>query len=83
MIMRNISIILLILCVSALLAVEKQQLARLHYDGGGDWYNDSDTLPNLVQYLNENIHTVFSLEQAVVRPDDAELNNYPVMKMNG
>ncbi len=68
---------------SALLAVEKPQLARLHYSGGGDWYNDSDTLPNLVVYLNKTINTDFSIDQAVVKPSETKLYDYPFLFMTG
>jgi hypothetical protein len=62
---------------------DKLQLARLHYDGGGDWYNDSDTLPNIAQYLNDTINTSFSTVQAVVKPSDASLIDYPFIYMTG
>lgn len=62
---------------------ELPQLARLHYDGGGDWYNDPDTLPNLVRYVNSELNTNFSAVQAVVRPSDANLFDYPFIFMTG
>jgi hypothetical protein len=31
--------------LAALAAQTAPQLARMHYDGGGDWYNDPDMLP--------------------------------------
>ena len=68
---------------SPLLAFGKAQLARLHYSGGGDWYNDSDTLPNLVVYLNKTINTDFSIDQAVVKPSETKLYDYPFLFMTG
>ncbi|MBW6515994.1 MAG: DUF4159 domain-containing protein [Candidatus Cloacimonetes bacterium] len=62
---------------------EMPQLARLHYDGGGDWYNDPDALPNLVRYVNNTLNTNFSTVQAVVRPSDANLFDYPFIFMTG
>lgn len=64
-------------------ADNRHQLARLHYDGGGDWYNDPDTLPNLVKYINDNIRTNFSPIQAVVRPNEPNLFDYPFIFMTG
>ncbi len=78
-----LSIIVIIMITGSAGALEKQHLARLHFDGGGDWYNDSDALPNLVKYLNENIHTDFALEQAVVKPLDNDIFNYPFIFMTG
>jgi hypothetical protein len=59
------------------------QLALLHYDGGGDWYNDSDILPNLAQYLNKTIQKDFALEQAIVKPADSKLFEFPFVFMTG
>ena len=59
------------------------QLARLHYDGGGDWYNDPDTLPNLVRFVNPTLNSNFSTEQAVVRLTEANLFDHPFIFMTG
>ena len=75
-------LLLLILSISFCFA-EKSQLARLHYDGGGDWYNDSDTIPNIAEYLNETINTDFSLTQAIIRSADVNIFDYPFLFMTG
>ncbi|HHE38339.1 MAG TPA: DUF4159 domain-containing protein [Candidatus Cloacimonetes bacterium] len=80
---KKIVIILLIIAWVVLSASEKPQLARLHYDGGGDWYNDPDALPNLVKFLNKNINTDFSIEQAEVKPSDSKLFEFPFIYMTG
>ncbi|RLC48989.1 MAG: hypothetical protein DRZ79_06580 [Candidatus Cloacimonadota bacterium] len=74
---------ILLLASASLMAAEKPQLARLHYDGGGDWYNDPDTLPNIAKYLNKTIHTDFSEEQAIVKPADTKIFDYPFIYMTG
>lgn len=76
-------ILIFILIFGVLLAAEKPQLARLHYTGGGDWYNDPDIIPNLVEFLNKTLHTDFSLEQATVKPDASEIFDYPFIFMTG
>ncbi|MBN2460284.1 MAG: DUF4159 domain-containing protein [Candidatus Cloacimonetes bacterium] len=65
------------------LFAEHTKLARLHYDGGGDWYNDTDILPNIAEYLNRTIKTDFSLEQAIVKPADVQINDYPFIFLTG
>ena len=81
---RSLAILTVIVATFNLFANEnKAQLARLHYDGGGDWYNDPDTLPNLVKYLNTTIDTDFSTIQAVVKPSDSALFDYPFIFMTG
>lgn len=83
--MRKILLVLAIMVMisSTVLFAGKNKLARLHYEGGGDWYNDPDTLPNFVDFLNENLNTDFSSEQAVIRPSDNRLFDYPFVYMTG
>ena len=35
-------------------------ITRIHYDGGGDWYADPSSLPNMLQYLG--IHTNIAVD---------------------
>lgn len=75
-------IILLYLCFW--ISVEAQpQLARLHYSGGGDWYNDQDILSNIAHKLNATLHTDFSSDQAVVKPGDPAIFDYPFLFATG
>ena len=29
-------------------------IARIHYGGGGDWYADPSSLPNLLKFVSKN-----------------------------
>ena len=78
-----VSIGMLLLSSFTFALTEMPQLARLHYDGGGDWYNDPDALPNLVRYVNNTLNTNFSSVQAVIKPSDANLFDYPFIFMTG
>ncbi len=61
-----------------------QQIALLKYKGGGDWYaNITTSLPNLIRYSNQNIHTVIDEKPAVVTPDSQEIFNYPFIHLTG
>ncbi|MDP2172545.1 MAG: DUF4159 domain-containing protein [Candidatus Cloacimonadaceae bacterium] len=57
--------------------------ARLQYDGGGDWYNDPEVLPNLARYVNSLLNTNFPIDQAVVKASDAKLFEYPFVYLTG
>lgn len=85
--MRKIILLISFLfCISLLLGVgegNRIQLARLQYEGGGDWYNDPELLPNLAQFTNENINTAFSSDQATVKAADAKLYDYPFLFATG
>jgi len=82
--MRKILIIIIVLVICILNAFDSEhQIARLHYKGGGDWYNDQDTIPNIVEYLNSILNTNFSKIEAIVSPDDPKLFDFPFVFMTG
>ena len=31
------------------------KMAKLKYNGGGDWYGDRTALPNLIKFCNDNL----------------------------
>jgi len=80
--MKRLALLILFHCLFVL-APGNVRIARLHYDGGGDWYNDADTIPNLVIYLNSNLKTNLDEEQAIVKPSDSEIFDYPFVFMTG
>jgi hypothetical protein len=75
--------ILIIIMLSFGMRISAQKIALLKYKGGGDWYaNITTSLPNLIKFANENIHT--TIEKAdVVTPDSPEIFNYPYIHMTG
>ncbi len=82
--MKKLLLIIMVLVFSTLPAIEEEhQIARLHYKGGGDWYNDQDTIPNIAEYLNKTLNTRFSKIQVIVSPDDPKLFEYPFVFMTG
>jgi hypothetical protein len=59
-------------------------LARLKYGGGGDWYSNPTSLPNLARALAERTAIpVAQRREAQVAPLDEELFTYPLIYMNG
>lgn len=58
-------------------------IARLKYDGGGDWYSDPTSLPQLISFTNQQIGTNIAEEPARVEPGSPELFNYPLVYMTG
>src|SRR5262245_4572692 len=60
------------------------KIALLKYNGGGDWYANLETsLPNLIRFCNENLHTNIDPEQGIVEVGSQELFNYPFVHMTG
>jgi len=59
------------------------RLGRLHYGGGGDWYANPTSLPNLARALREELGMEVELEEGRVAPLDDELFDYPFLHMTG
>lgn len=58
------------------------RVGLLKYKGGGDWYANPTSLPNLVDFCNENLHTqIYEVEE--VTPGSNEIFNYPFIHMTG
>lgn len=60
-----------------------QQIAVLKYKGGGDWYANPTSLPNLITFTNNNIHTGISKNIATINSDDEDIFNYPLVFVTG
>ena len=58
-------------------------IARLKYEGGGDWYNDPEVIPNLANELNHRTSLKVNPEQAVVTPSDPAIFKYPIVYITG
>lgn len=59
------------------------RIAKLKYGGGGDWYANKTSLPNLIKFCNQNLKTNIAAEEDIVEPGSAELFNYPFVHMTG
>jgi hypothetical protein len=59
------------------------QIALLKYSGGGDWYANPTSLPNLIKFCNENLGTNIHPEPATVDIGSPEIINYPVVHITG
>lgn len=59
------------------------KIARLKYGGGGDWYANKTSLPNLIRFCNQNLTMNIDAEEAVAEPGSPEIYNYPFVHMTG
>lgn len=58
-------------------------IARLRYDGGGDWYANPSSLPNLMAAVRERTGIPTAGQEATVAPGDPSLRDYPFLYMTG
>ena len=59
------------------------QLAVLKYNGGGDYYANPTSLPNLIAFCNQNLSTNISKEVPYVEAGSNDIFNYPFIHMTG
>jgi len=79
------SLILFSICILALHPSYSQsyQIAVLKYKGGGDYYANPTSLPNLVQFANKELKTTISKDVPYVEVGSTDLFNYPFVHMTG
>ena len=58
-------------------------IGRLHYDGGGDWYANPSSLPNLLSAIGARTTLRVAPEEKVVTLSDDDLWNVPYLYMTG
>ena len=58
-------------------------IGRLHYDGGGDWYANPSSLPNLLSALRTRTGLRVSPQERVVTLSGDDLWNVPYIYMTG
>lgn len=83
---RLLNIILfLLLFVSAVFPQDDDgfQIARLKYDGGGDWYNDPSSEVNLLDFVNRHTSIKVKSEYVFVDLDGNDIFSYPFLFVTG
>jgi hypothetical protein len=81
--MRHIILLLMISICSQSIAQDQLKLAKLKYDGGGDWYANKTALPNLSVFCNQQLNTNFDDEDEVVDVSSPDLFLFPYVYMTG
>lgn len=58
-------------------------LAVMKYSGGGDWYSNPSSIPNLIAFCNRELNMNLNPEPSFVEPGSPELFNYPFIHLTG
>ncbi len=77
--MKKIQLLLLIISSLGF----SQEIALVKYAGGGDWYSNPTSLPNLIKYCNATINTKIKWKPGQVEPSSPDLFGYPYVHMTG
>ncbi|MGE5393619.1 MAG: DUF4159 domain-containing protein [Candidatus Saccharibacteria bacterium] len=59
------------------------KIAVMKYDGGGDWYSNPTSVPNLIAFCNENLKTNIDPQPGVVEPGSPDIFNYAYVDLTG
>lgn len=61
----------------------RMTIGRLQYEGGGDWYANPSSLPNLLEALRDNTNLPVADRELVVQLDSPALWEVPYLYMTG
>ncbi len=64
-------------------ALSEMTIGRLHYDGGGDWYANPSSLPNLLRAIRTGTRLRVAERERVITLEDDELWAVPYLYMTG
>ncbi|MCB9226512.1 MAG: DUF4159 domain-containing protein [Chitinophagales bacterium] len=81
--MKKLFFLLIIFSAFSLKAQYGFQIGLLKYNGGGDWYANPTSLPNLISFCNKELGTSINPEPETVEVGSPDLFNYPFVHMTG
>ncbi len=83
--MKQLKLVLIFILIGLFQTVSGQEvsIALLKYNGGGDWYANPTSLPNLVRYCNTQLNTDINPEVATIPIGSSEIFNYPFVHITG
>jgi hypothetical protein len=59
------------------------KIAKLKYQGGGDWYANKTALPNLISFCNGELGMNLAAEEDIAEVGSPNLFDYPYLYMTG
>ncbi len=83
--MKRLTLICLLLTVCCQLATAQAayKIAKMKYNGGGDWYANKTSLPNLIKFANQNLRMNIFPEEDIVEPGSPDIFSYPFIHLTG
>lgn len=81
--MKRIILLAFVFTFGTMGMANAQQIAILKYGGGGDWYSNPTSLPNLIQFCNGNIGTKIDPQPETVEAGSVTIFKYPFLHMTG
>jgi len=79
--MKLLQILFCLLFLSS--SLNAQEIALVKYSGGGDWYANPTSLPNLIKFCNQNIGTKINPKPITTELSSSSLFLYPYIHITG
>jgi hypothetical protein len=81
--MKLILTVILLALNAVIFAQGAYKIGVLQYNGGGDYYANPTSVPNLVRFCNENLKTNISIDVPYVQASSTDLQQFPFIHMTG
>jgi len=75
--------VIFVASVSMSMAQPSVKIAKLKYNGGGDWYANKTALPNLIAFCNDKLQMDLVANEDVVEVGSPDIFLYPFVYMTG
>ncbi|HFE62917.1 MAG TPA: DUF4159 domain-containing protein [Caldithrix sp.] len=77
------TLLFILLSILAVSAQEPVTVARIKYGGGGDWYGNRTTFPNIFKYMREHLGIETAQREVTVEVMKKDLFRYPIIYLAG
>lgn len=81
--MRKLTLLIALILITQVAIGQKNTIALLKYNGGGDWYANPTSLTNLINYCNKELSTTLSPNYATIDIGSSEIFLYPFVHLTG
>ena len=81
--MKSFIITAVILLLTNIILGQEFSIARVNYGGGGDWYCDPSSIPNILSYLTKNTSIKAVHDEYRIKLTKKELRGHPYLYLTG
>ncbi|MCQ2958835.1 MAG: DUF4159 domain-containing protein [Bacteroidales bacterium] len=78
---QKVSVLIFLLCSLSVCSQTTVKIGVAKYNGGGDWYGNPTSVPNLVAFCSENLK--MNVEAGTVDIGSSEIFNYSMIHLTG
>jgi len=82
-VVRSACVVALAVMVTWAPVFPQEPVGRLKYSGGGDWYANPTSLPNLLEFAREHTNLDLPMRESTVEPGSRELHSFAFVHVTG